>query len=381
MNSRVLTTLIAISSLGALPALLAGCSPSRAQNVTVEAPLAEVEVVSLRDVHAPVSVEIPGAVSAVRSVTLTASVGGVVRTIVEEGKRVPANGILASLASPGLPEAVSAAQAAIAASEYRQSSARAAASQAERDQQATIASLTQSLVAATAERDRRKSVLAETQLQVETEPARLRAQLRGAEAHLRQLQSGEREQRIVQLEALLKVAQLERQTAEKERNRQKELYAQGFVSRGELELAQLNLQRAQANEVNHTEELRLARTGAHPETIEESSQQVEVARLAVRAAQSFPEQLSQRKAELVAADAEVTRATQALAEAKRNQLSITRADADARAMAADTRRSELGYLEARERLAQATLRAPFAGQVVRRQVQPGENVTVGEQLV
>src|SRR5205823_14350640 len=133
----------------------------------------------------------------------------------------------------------------------------------------SIATREQNLKAAEAERDRRRGTLAEAQLQAATDPARLRAQLRAAEAHVRQLRSGEREQRIRQLEADVDVAQKELQVALSQFRRIQELRQRGLESDASVETARLNAQRARATQSQRVEELRLAHEGAHPEAIKE----------------------------------------------------------------------------------------------------------------
>ena len=121
--------------------------------------------------------------------------------------------------------------------------------------------------------------------------------------------------------------------------------------------------------------------GAHPEAIKEAEEQVEVARQALRAADALQEQLSQRRAELAAAEAEVTRVKQKLEAVQKDALPIDRARKDAEASAAETRRLEAELAEARDRLGRSTLGAPFSGQVVRRHAQPGETVLQGASLL
>src|SRR4051794_29969640 len=268
MRPRYYCLLALAAALPAAAFTQSGCSPINAQARTVEAAQPpEVEVVTVRAEREASVVEMPGAVAAVRAVTLMAPVGGRGRVLADQGAQLSSGAEAAALEVPGLPESVSAARASVDAAERRQSGARTGVSQAQREQETSVAALEQTLAAAEAERDRRKSVLTEAQLQAQTEPARLKAQLLGAEAHLRQLQSGEREQRIRQLVALLEVADAEQRTAEQQLKRQRRLYAQGYISRAELELSELGVERARANQVTHAEELRLAREGAHPEAI------------------------------------------------------------------------------------------------------------------
>src|SRR5947199_33471 len=123
-----------------------------------------------------------------------------------------------------------------------------------------------------------------------------------------------------QWEAQCQVAQAELRTAQQQWKRQQGLFGQGYISRSELEIAQLTVERARANEVTQNEELRLAREGAHPEAIKEAEQQAEAARQALHAGDAQPEVVAERKAELTAAEAEATRAAKALDAARGNGL-------------------------------------------------------------
>src|SRR5204862_7043092 len=156
--------------------------------------------------------------------------------------------------------------------------------------------LKQTLKGAEAERDGRRGTLAEAQLQATTDPARLRAQLRAAEAHVRQLRSGEREQRVRQLEADVDVAHKELQVALSQYRRIQDLRQRGLESEASVETARLTAQRARASESQRIEDLRLAHEGAHPEAIKEGEEQVEAARQSLAAAEGLAQQVSERKA-------------------------------------------------------------------------------------
>lgn len=365
--------------LGAL--VLSGCG-SRGEipvSAAVAPPVAE--CVTVRRQSAPAAVELPGAVVPVRSVTLTAPLAGQVQVLAEEGARVGPGAEVAVLEPPGLAKQESAARAALDAAERRKAGTRTGVRQAETENSLAVSTLEQTLKAAEAERDRRKALLDAAELQAQTEPARLQAQVLGAEARVRLLKSGERAQRIRQLEAGLQVARAELANAKTLLKRSRDLYAKGYVSRADLDSSILTVQRAEANETAHEEELTLQKEGQHPEAIAEAEQQAEMARQALRAAQALANQVIERKADLAAAEAEAARAARNLENARSNRLAVVRAGEEAAVSDAEARRARMEYLEARERLAQSRVRAPFSGQVVRRRARPGETVTPGSPLL
>jgi RND family efflux transporter MFP subunit len=359
----------------------AGCGPPAPAPAVVAAPALEVEYVTVRPQRSTSIVELPGVVVPERSATLTAPMGGQIRTLAEEGARVATNAQVALLATPGLPEQLSAARAAVDAAERRRSGAETAVRQASTELDESVSVLEQTLKAVEAERNRRKELLAEAELQAEAEPERLRAQAQAAEARVRLLKSGERPQRIRQLQASLDVARAEAKVAAVQLQRTRSLFGQGYVSKRDVETAELTLQRARASELQHVEEVRLQSEGAHPEAIAEAEQQAEAARQALKNAGGLKLQVSQRRAELAGADADVAKAVQNLSHARTNHLAITRARDEAAATGADARRSSMEMAEAKERLAQSTVRAPFAGQVVQRRARPGETVVAGAPLL
>jgi RND family efflux transporter MFP subunit len=358
-----------------------GCGPRAAVPVAAAPPAVEVEYVTVRAPRSTSVVELPGVVVPERSATLTASVAGQIRTLSEEGAYVATDAPVAVLATPGLPEQLSAARAAVDAAERRRSGAETAIRQASTELDETVSVLEQTLKSVEAERDRRRELVSEAELQAEAEPERLRAQAQAAEAHVRLLKSGERPQRIRQLEASLEVARAEAKVALVQLQRTRNLFGQGYVSKRDVETAELTLRRARASELQHTEEVRLQSEGAHPEAIAEAEQQAEAARQALKNAGGLKLQVAQRRAELAGAEAEVARAAQNLSNARTNRLSVSRARDEAAASAADARRSSMEMAEARERLAQSTVHAPFAAQVVKRLARPGETVVVGAPLL
>ena len=76
-----------------------GCASRRVQATPVApAPVPEVLYATVRATRSPTVVELPGIVTAVRSVTLRAPVAGEVQTVAEDGSRLPVGGVAALLA-------------------------------------------------------------------------------------------------------------------------------------------------------------------------------------------------------------------------------------------------------------------------------------------
>src|SRR5690349_16236084 len=107
-------------ALAALPGIFAsGCASARSQGVAATALPPEVECMVVRSKRPSAAIELPGAVAAVRTVTLTAPATGQVRAVAEEGSQPAAGGEVATLDATGLPEQVDAARAGLDAARYR----------------------------------------------------------------------------------------------------------------------------------------------------------------------------------------------------------------------------------------------------------------------
>lgn len=374
-------TLSAVLVVGSSALLLVGCGEQGARPVAAAvASPPTVEYITVRRVPEALVLELPGTVTPLRSAAINAPIGGEIRQLVEEGAQVTTSSTLAVLEAPGLPEQINAARASASAASRRRAGARIAVRQARSDTDLLSATLEQTLNAAVAERNRRQAALAEAEVQSKTEPVRLQAQVEAAEAHVRFLKSGEREQRIKQLEASLSVAQAELRVARTNFARMRALYMRGYVSRGDLETALLGQDRATANELQHLEELKLEKAGGHPEQIVEAERQAEMARQALAAAKGA-QAVEQRRAELAQAEADVVKAHRNLETARRNRYPIARAEEDAAASDAEALRSEMELREVRRQLDRSVVQAPFAGQVVRRRARPGETVMLGAPLL
>jgi HlyD family secretion protein len=113
-----------------------------------------------------------------------------------------------------------------------------------------------------------------------------RAELAAMEAALAELVAGSRPQEISSTEAALHSAEAERDRAQLEARRQKELHATNASSDRELEVAQAQLRVTEARVHETQERLALVREGPRRETIAQARARVEQARAAAVLAQA-----------------------------------------------------------------------------------------------
>jgi multidrug resistance efflux pump len=98
-------------------------------------------------------------------------------------------------------------------------------------------------------------------------------------------------------------------------------------------------------------------------------------------AESGRQRVEQQRAELAAAQAQVAHLEAALRVARDSRVRVDRSHQDADSLAGDVRLAAANLALARERLLQAVLRSPIAGQITRRQVQPGDSVTADQRIL
>lgn len=171
---------------------------------------------------------------------------------------------------------------------------------------------------------------ADTQ-RVQVEQARVT--LATQQARLAQLLAGPPPEQIRQAEETVRQARANLEYSRQQLKRAEELYAQGFVSGQAVETARLDVVLAEARLRSAEEQLNLLRGGPRPEEIDVARKQVEQAEVALRQAQS---QLAQ---------------------------------------------AEITLRQAQTLLAESTVRAPAAGTVGRRLVDPGATVTPATPLL
>lgn len=118
------------------------------------------------------------------------------------------------------------------------------------------------------------------------EVALRRAELAAAQALLAELEAGSRPQEIAAAEAVLRSAQAERERAELEFNRQRELLQRNAIPARDFEAARAQLRVAEARVAEARERSRLVQAGPRPETIRQARARTEQASAALALAQT-----------------------------------------------------------------------------------------------
>ncbi len=206
-------------------------------------------------------------------------------------------------------------------------------------------------ILATLEGSKSRLLQTGTSLDVQTQTAegqldQRRAELRGAQAALAELQAGTRSQDIEQASAGLDRARAEHATAEREWQRAETLFAKEDISASAHDQAKVRLDSAAAGLRQAEERLALLKEGPRAETIEAARAQVERAQAGVKLAGA------------------------AKLDVKRVQQEI------------EVRHAEIAQIQAELRvidsqLNDAVLRAPIDGVVMVRSVEEGEVVAAG----
>ncbi|MEO0831206.1 MAG: efflux RND transporter periplasmic adaptor subunit [Pseudomonadota bacterium] len=104
----------------------------------------------------------------------------------------------------------------------------------------------------------------------ETQVAQLESQIAQANAQLNALRAGARPEEIAALEAAVASARAQLDQAEEQASRTRQLVERGVSSSAQLEQDEAALQVAQANLTSQTEQLRIGQAGGRPEDIEAS---------------------------------------------------------------------------------------------------------------
>jgi HlyD family secretion protein len=140
-----------------------------------------------------------------------------------------------------------------------------------------------------------------------------RAEVRAAEARLRDLLAGARRQEIEQARAALDEARTEEQRATADWDRAQRLYKNDDISRAQYDQFQARYQAASAMARQAGERLALVQEGSRPEEIEAARAQLERARAALRLSQAAALELKRREQEIDSRRAELERARAQLA--------------------------------------------------------------------
>ncbi|MCX6619197.1 MAG: efflux RND transporter periplasmic adaptor subunit, partial [Acidobacteria bacterium] len=135
-----------------------------------------------------------------------------------------------------------------------------------------------------------------------------RAEVRVAEARLRDLLAGARRQEIEQARAALDEARTEEQRATADWDRSQRLYKNDDISRAQYDQFQARYQAASAMARQAGERLALVQEGPRPEEIEAARAQLDRAQAALRLSESGSLEVKRRQQEIEARRAEVERA-------------------------------------------------------------------------
>jgi len=139
------------------------------------------------------------------------------------------------------------------------------------------------------------------------------AELAQAQATLKELRTGSREQEIGQTRAAVEQAQVELADAQRNLERMRDLHRSGVISRAELDKAQARFEGAQAAVNQASEKLSLVREGPRQEQIEGAQAAVGKAKAAVRGAQASEIDLKRKRLERQTREAELAKARAELA--------------------------------------------------------------------
>ncbi len=323
-----------------------------------------------------------GTAEAENDTTVEASVpGNVAAVYVRVGDRVRAGQALVRLDTD-----LAAAQAAQSASLVRSAEARRSQAQvsARLTDQSTRVGIRQAEIAVRSAQEQLSKARAAYELtksSVESGIESARTALETAEAQLRDIRAGAREQEIAQAQAALDQAEAALRLAQSDYRRAQNLYEAKAVSAQMLENAKTNYEVAESRAQQAREALSLAKAGARGE-------QVRIAELAVQQARQQLQLAESRRDQIVVAQRDVNAAEQALTAAEQ-QLQLARAQrqqlemqqAEIRAATAALGQARAGERYSRTALAKHYVRAPFAGVVAARLVEPGQNASGGGGLI
>lgn len=177
-------------------------------------------------------------------------------------------------------------------------------------------------------------------------------------------------------QAAVDEARAQRDDARRQLERQKQLFAKGFVSQREVDLAatqltaaEARLQQAEQRLQTLEEQLRLQRAEAESR-VKQAKATLDQAR-----AQAKRDELKLREVETARAALEDARMRLKLAEANRVQLPMRQKEVQQAQASVEQLQSALK--EARTRLADTVIRAPMSGVVTQRYIESGELVTSG----
>ncbi|HUV03707.1 MAG TPA: efflux RND transporter periplasmic adaptor subunit [Armatimonadota bacterium] len=287
--------------------------------VSQEAPGISVRVAYARMGAMASVVEVSGDIKALNSTALSAKIPGrVVEVPYREGDRVSAGAMVVRQDTSDLGDQARQSDAALRAAESRLSQAETSATLSDTQTKAQVAQAT--------------------------------AALDAAKARLQMIKKGARSQELATAENAVASAKANFENAKINLERMRDLYAQGALSKQQMDLVQMQYDVASAQYDTAKQQLSLVKAGAREEEIEAAQKQADQAEEALRIAEANREQNALREEDIKSAKAGVAQAEAVLA-------------------------------YARQQLANAQIRTPIAGTVSKRFTEPGQMASPGVALI
>jgi RND family efflux transporter MFP subunit len=264
-------------------------------------------------------IEVSGDIKALKSTVLSAKIGGrIVSVPYREGDYVCAGTVVVQQDTSDLNDQVRQAEAALLAAKARLSQA------------ITTASLSDT--------------------QTEAQISQAKAALEAARANYELIRKGARSQEIATAENAVASAKANYENAKTNLERMRALFAEGALSKQQLDLAQMQYDVAHAQYESAKQQLSLIKAGAREEQIEAAEKQVKQAEEALRIAKANRAQKALRHEDIKAAKAAVAQAEAALA-------------------------------FARQQVINASITTPISGTISKRMAEPGQMATPGVPLI
>lgn len=276
-----------------------------------------------------VTVSATGAVTATSQVDVRSRATGTVTQVsVTEGVRVNKGELLATIDDPDARASLSQAQAQVAQANANLASALAKLGEARQTVQLTAG--------------QSKAAIAQAQAAVAT-----------AKARLQTVKSGARPEQVAQAKQAVAQAQANLDFAKMNRDRQQQLFNQGFVPRATLDQAQTQYQVSLAQLRSAQQQLQLLQAGPLPSDVAAAEAEVRQAEAQLANAQAGAQAVQLREQDVVVARATVAQMQAQLAAARAQLQSAT------------------------ERYNEGFIRAPIAGVVAKRSLEVGQTVIGG----
>jgi len=307
--------------------------------------------------------------------------GKVTRVHVDEGAEVRKGQLLVELERGDLAAQLRQAQAAVAAAQARLKQAETGTGLQEAQTSSGIEAAEAALASARARLRQVETGAEVTQTQTTTSVAQAREALSAVNARLDMVVEGARSQQVEQAEEAVRQAKASLDTARTNLHRADTLLAQGAMAQQQHDAAKLQFDIAQAQYNTARQQLDLVREGPRSQEVAMARAEVEQARSALALAEANQAQNRIRQQEIAAAREGVrsAEASLKLAKASTARNYISREDVQAARAALNQARANVAYIQTQ--LGYTYIRAPMAGVITARTVDPGEAATPGVPLL